>query len=72
MFNNKSVIGHHITSDVSKSQDWYGRWPEIDSDGIIVDVHDGDCIPYNAILVDWDNGIVEVDGDTGFEAIMLK
>ena len=51
----------------------YDRWPEVDHDGIITAILDGDCIPDNALLIDGFNDEGEpiiVDGTAGFMAVL--
>lgn len=70
------VVGHHLNSKAAQSVDWSGRWPQVNERGIIVAVHDGDCIPDSMKMVDWSSSKprggspIEVDGNTGFEAVM--
>ena len=71
----KNLIGKHLMSKQAKATDWDGIWPEINDDGIITDILDGDCIPDDAILVDWSSNTkrghaVVVDGSNGFEAVL--
>ncbi len=68
--NLEQLIGTHISTAID-NHDWQGYWPEVDSDGIITAILDGDCIPEDAIPVDWDGKqLVRVDGDYGFDAIL--
>ena len=73
---NRKLLGKHINSPESKSADWTGEWPIIDSAGIITGSYDGDCVPDNAILVDWNSnnpdnaGYTVVSGENGFEAVL--
>ena len=51
----------------------YDRWPEVDHDGIITAILDGDCIPEDAVLIDGFNDEGEpiiVDGTAGFMAVL--
>ncbi len=65
----KSVKGK--TLDETEDFDWTGLWPVIDRNGIVIGVEDGDNVPQDAVLVDWENGkAVEVDGQHGFDAIL--
>lgn len=74
----KSPVGHHLYSEVANKYHWYSVWPAINRHGIIRYIVDGDCIPDDAILVDWStssprNGhAVVVTGERGFEAILTQ
>ena len=66
----KHLIGKHL-SEVPDVM--YDRWPEVDHDGIITAILDGDCIPEDAVLIDGFNDEGEpiiVDGTAGFMAVL--
>jgi hypothetical protein len=71
-FDYNSLIGKHLNDPActADSVDWYCRWPQVDEEGIIVAIWDGDTIPDNAILLD--NGLNVVDGSNGFDAFRLE
>jgi len=65
------LIGKHISSP--EVDNLIDRWPEVDHDGIITAILDGDCIPDNALLIDGFNDDGEpiiVDGTAGFMAVL--
>lgn len=71
----EKLIGKNMNSTAAKQVDWLGYWPEVDEHGIITDILDGDCIPENAILIDGfdkQGKPIIVDGDHGFEAVLVK
>lgn len=66
-----NVIGK--TMGETNKLDWFGRYPEITEQGIIVAIHDADAIPPNSTWVEWSEAegkYIQVDGDTGGEAIL--
>lgn len=58
-----SVIGK--TLDETKDMDWFGFWPELDDDDVIVAVCEGEEIPDDALLFYADG--TPTDGDHGFD-----
>ena len=66
----RKLIGKHMNSTRSLQTDWSGYWPTVDNDGIITGICDGDAVPEDATLVDWDGKkLIVVDGNHGFGAI---
>ena len=66
----KKLIGHHMNSPEAQI-DCNGFWPGVDCDGIINGWFDGDSIPDDAIMADWDGRkLIIVDGNSGFGAIL--
>ena len=71
----EKLIGQHMDSKQAQSADWAGYWPEVDSDGIITAILDGDCIPEDAVMINGfnpDGSPIITDGDYGFEAILVS
>ena len=69
----EKLIGKHFESPDASKMDWAGYWPEVDSDGIITAILDGDCIPEDAVMINGfnpDGTPIITDGDYGFEAVL--
>jgi hypothetical protein len=70
------LIGNHINSREVRAANIMDVWPTVTGRGIITGFCDGDNVPSNAVLIDWnsnepdDSGYTVVDGDNGFEAIL--
>lgn len=69
--NLETAIGTHISTAIN-NYDWQGYWPEVDNDGYITAILDGDSIPDDAVMVNWDGKrLIETDGQHGFEAVLV-
>lgn len=60
------VIGRTLAE--TKHLDWIDVWPELDEDGMIIAVSEGEYIPEDARLF-WDDG-EQTDGMHGFDYFM--